>query len=272
MQNTNDPPTSHVTIAHLTDLRDDEFPAFAHAVALARSSNSKLVSIHAGTDPSASARIPNASDLLARWGVPPSASVQHERLVDDCCDDAVDTLVRALRRAAPELVVAATRARAGVSRAMFDSVAEAVVLHLAVPTLLLPVGGHGFVSESSGTVNLNRVLVAAGDSEAAQAGAARAAWLADLVAASELEVALVHAGSGSAPSVATPERRGTRFVARSIAGAVEHALPSEAERWNADLIVMPTRGHDSFRDILFGTHTERVLHHAARPILVVPLR
>jgi nucleotide-binding universal stress UspA family protein len=33
--------------------------------------------------------------------------------------------------------------------------------------------------------------------------------------------------------------------------------------------VMTTGGHDSFGDVLFGSHTERVLHQCRRPVLWV---
>jgi nucleotide-binding universal stress UspA family protein len=35
--------------------------------------------------------------------------------------------------------------------------------------------------------------------------------------------------------------------------------------------MMPTRGHDRAGDILRGSHTERVIHEASCPVLVVPL-
>jgi len=36
----------------------------------------------------------------------------------------------------------------------------------------------------------------------------------------------------------------------------------------ADLIVMSTRGHDSFADRILGSNTERVVRHAPCPVLV----
>ena len=38
-----------------------------------------------------------------------------------------------------------------------------------------------------------------------------------------------------------------------------------------DLVVMGTEGHDSIRDMLRGSTTERVLRHATCPLLIVPL-
>ncbi len=270
-----------LTIAHTTDLRDEEACAFTHAVALARHSCSKLVSLHANDDEAAEARMPQAVALLKRWQALPSEAVAgdeqklgmlHERILDNCCDDPVDTLVRAVKNAQPQLVISATHGREGLARTMIGSVAEAVALHVAVPMLLMPVDCHAFVSEETGRVTLQRILVAAGDPVAAEAGALHALWLADLAGASELDIELLHVKDGAAaPSLRLPERSGVRFHLESVDGPIDTALPQRARTMRADVIVMATRGHDSLRDSLLGSHAERVSRRAPCPVLTVPL-
>lgn len=270
-----------LTIVHTTNLQDEERGAFTHAVALALQSRSKLVSLHANDDEAAEARMPRAVELLVRWKALPSGAAAgderklgmlHERILDNCCDDPVDTLVRAVKNAQPQLVVGATSGREGLARTMIGSVAEAVALHVGVPVLLMPIDCRGFVSEETGRSTLRRILVAAGDSAAAETGALHALWLADLLGASDVEIELLHVEDGAAaPNPRLPERESAHFHMEQAEGPIEQALLQRAQTLRADVIVMATRGHDSLRDVLFGSHAERVLRRAQCPVLCVPL-
>jgi len=51
---------------------------------------------------------------------------------------------------------------------------------------------------------------------------------------------------------------------------VAHAIADIAERASADLIVTGTRGHSPIEGLLVGSVTQRLLHIARQPMLVVP--
>ena len=51
---------------------------------------------------------------------------------------------------------------------------------------------------------------------------------------------------------------------------VAHAIADIAEKANADLIVTGTRGHSPIEGLLVGSVTQRLLHIAKQPLLVVP--
>lgn len=51
---------------------------------------------------------------------------------------------------------------------------------------------------------------------------------------------------------------------------VAHAIADIAEKSNADLIVAGTRGHSPVEGLLLGSVTQRLLHIAKQPLLVVP--
>jgi nucleotide-binding universal stress UspA family protein len=53
-------------------------------------------------------------------------------------------------------------------------------------------------------------------------------------------------------------------------GGPAHPIAEIADEANADLIVAGTRGHSQIAGLLVGSVTQRLLHIAHRPVLVVP--
>ncbi|HEY6079594.1 MAG TPA: universal stress protein [Polyangiaceae bacterium] len=255
-------------IVHTAAFPEDE-TALAHATALAVRHSARLVSIHACAGPEQRPELPSAGPLLQRWGFP-ADSVAHDRVIHECCDDTVDTLLDAFRELRPDLVVSATHARSGVARLLLGSVAESVARNVGAPTLLLPIGGAGFVQPASGRVDLRRILVPAGSA----AEARRALDVAHLLARGsnvrEPEIVLLHVDDGlPLPRVETPP--GSRVTWRASAGSLDAVIPAMAQELDVSLVIMATHGHDGFSDVLLGSVTERVLHELERPLLWVPM-
>ena len=255
-------------IVHTTDLTAEDRVSLAHCVALASASSAELVSLHANDDPESSSAMPSAEDMLSEWGK--DSDVSFRKVVHNCCDDPVDTVLDAVRKLEPDLVAAAAHERGIVSRIFGGSRSEALAHNLEIPTLLFPAHGKSFVDER-GTLNLRRMLVPAGDPEAAQLGVHRAAWLAELAGVEALEVVVLHVGDEhDVPAVRLPERPGwTMTVVNTKGSDIEQAIVDHAK--DACLIVMATRGVDSVSDVVRGSHTDRVLHKARCPLLSVPL-
>lgn len=256
-------------IVHTTDLSGDDQAAFAHAVALASARGAKLCSVHACAGPAPERPFPDATRLLESWRSEREPIV-HEAMMHQCCEDVTDTLLDALRRVEPELVVTATHGRSGLARVFAESVAESVARNVKVPTLIVPLSGDGFVDGATGAVRLGRVLVPVGSAQEAQRGVRAAAWLLELAGVSDAEIVLLHVDDGTPmPAVELPP--GVKARARFAKGSLEQAVAEAAQSERACAVVMVTHGHDSVSDVLFGSHTERVLASAGCPVLSVPL-
>lgn len=256
-------------IVHATDLSGDDRIAFLHALALSSSSGAKLMSVHACAGPAPLREFPDARGVLAGWRSE-RREIQHETMLHECCEDVTDTLLDALRRVGPELVVTGTHGRSGMARLFAESVAESVARNVRVPTLIVPLSSDGFVDPATGAVRLGRVLVPVGDPSAAARGVAAAAWLLELAGVDDAEIVLLHVNDGTPmPPIDAPRAFATRV--RAAPEPFERAVADAAREERACAIVMATHGHDSALDVLFGSHTERVIAQAGCPLLSVPL-
>lgn len=254
------------TIAFATGLRDDEGPALTTAAALAAATGAKLFTVHASTGAPV-AELPRAEDTAAKWG----CVIDAETMLHTCCDDPADTLLDALRRITPELVVVGTHGRSGLAQVLTESVAESVARNVAVPTLFVPLHGKGLASPSSGSIDLHRLLVAAGDATATKVGLEAAAWLARAIGAPNVEVVLVHVDDGTTPPSDFEVPDGVSVIQKVAKGPLVDAIAELSLGYDACAIVMATRGHDGILDSLAGSHTEHVVRKVGCPLLSVPI-
>lgn len=230
-------------IAHTTDLSGDDGAALVHAAALAAAGAGDLITIHGNAPPGRAAALPDAGPLAAGWGRP----LRHQRRCHECCDDVTDTVLDALAAIAPAAVVTGTHARHGVSAWVRSSIGWALARNLAVPTLIVPNHGRGFVDGATGALQVGRVLIALDASRAAAAAAAAVR-------------AALDALLGPGP----------RVLRELVGGDLDAALHREVATWAPDLIALPhplAGGHAA----LIASRAERAMHDLATPILVVPV-
>lgn len=190
-------------------------------------------------------------------------------------------LIELIRRMRPDLTVMATHGRKGFARFFIGSVVQEVVQHAGRPVLCVRKPAHGY------GLPYGRVLVPTDLSQSSR----RAFPLAALFArAFEAQVIALHvcppstaarvvSMPGPTPAGAPTEDDVLRFLQPEfegrpvtaqvyVKGAPWYRVVQVAETEKADLVVMASQGHDSVRDEIIGSNTERVLRHAPCPVLV----
>jgi nucleotide-binding universal stress UspA family protein len=82
------------------------------------------------------------------------------------------------------------------------------------------------------------------------------------------KAALDTAADGARRAVAAGLVAQPRIVNRD--GDIETAILAAAAEIDADLILLGTRGRGAVKSLMLGSVTHAVLHHADRPVLVIP--
>ncbi|MFM0136273.1 universal stress protein [Caballeronia grimmiae] len=231
-----------------------------------------------------------SSDRLAQTG-----AVVRTHVIDLAAErsDVAHALARAALVDKADLMVLGTRQHRGFLRWLDPSVTEALSKIAPAAMIVVP-DGYANPSESFAS----RILFAVDGSPAALAALSigarmatsltqvravyvvdRAVRYSDFVPVTLLEDALIKEGE-RAIAAAAQRLRSIGNVARSNISAgsiatdisaddVPHALLREAERWNADLIVMGTHGRRGVQRALFGSVANRVACESKVPVMLV---
>ena len=254
-----------LTVVYATDLDSEEEPVLATATSFAIASDAKLVTVHAANGEVAPAQLPHPERLARQWG----RAVDCDSLIHSCCEDVTDTLLDALRRLRPDLVICGSHRRRGLSLLVSGSVAEAVARNIDVPTLVVPLNGFGLADASEGKLDVRHIIIPVGDDVSARVGLAAAEWFVEKARLASPELVLLEVGDE--PPALRDLPAGRRVRREAAGGSFEAAVQRVAGEQGGTLLVMATRGHDGVGDALLGSHTERVLRGAACPMLIVPV-
>jgi nucleotide-binding universal stress UspA family protein len=267
------------TIVHPTDFSTSSSDAFAHALRIAIATRSKLYLVHAADSKyDDQDGFPHIRHALALWRLmnendPPAAvgklGIKVAKIGLEP-QDPLRGLTRFLAKHPCDLIVLATHGRDGVAHWLHGSIAEELSRAARLPTLFVPSTARGFVDQTSGNVHLSRVLVPIDHSpQPVQALDTIQSFIAPMNEQGAA-IELMHVG-GIAPVVHRISD-GTIVPVALRAGDVTSTILEAANEQQADLIAMPTAGHQGFLDALRGSTTERVLRHAPCPVLAVPAK
>jgi nucleotide-binding universal stress UspA family protein len=208
--------------------------------------------------------------------------------------DPVDEIVRHASASGACLLVMATHGRGGLGRALFGSVADAVVRRSAIPVVLVRAWDDGAARQPPhGTPT---ILVPLDGSALAEVALPAAFDLAELLRGELVLVRVLQAPVAAAQATGAlgpvieigtsldderdeaaaylAARASTAPAGVAVATAVEtgpaaDAIMAVAVARRASLIVMATHGHGGILRTLFGSVTERVVRFGPCPVAVV---
>ena len=271
--------THRFTLAHPTDLSAEGRFAMNHALAVATASDATFYALHVDDGPVEPSRLPRFDETLERWADLGNEDARAARgrldyvlMNHTCCDDTIDTLLDALDTIEPDVMVVGTHQRDGLARFAKESVSEILASHGGKPTIFVPLMGRGFVNESTGRIEVTRVLVPVEAQSTASRAMLEIHRLLERMGVRDVVYTLVHVGEHDAlDTILAPEGIGARVERVRSTGPLVDAIVRVAEHTHADLIAMPTRGHDSLSDWLLGSRTERVVRKSPCPVVVFDL-
>ena len=272
-------------IFHPSDFSPASELAFAHALKIALQSKAKLdimhVEPHLNLAEEYWLNFPGIRSTLARWGILPTgarreavakAGLRIRKILTGGLDP-VDSMLRHFRKFRPHLIVLATHQRDGLARWMHKPVAEPLARKSGAMTLFIAPQGRGFVSLDDGRVNLKRILVPVDQDPHPQLAIEKASMLAQGMGCVGAEFRLLHVGrSTTMPMSELPPIPGSSYDTVIRQGNILNEILRAEQEWQADLLVLATRGHLDFLDALRGSTTERVVRGARCPVLAVPAR
>lgn len=262
------------SIAHPSDFSTSGQIAFEHALRLALLNRCRLDILHVRSPHAKDDwdHFPRVREVLTRWGfLEPGSCVENipaatgieVRKVEIRDAEAYEGLSRFMLRHRPDLIVMASHGRAGLGRWVKPSVYAEVEYDRSVPALIFGPAARPFVDTATGQIELKRVLVPV-DGDPDPGSAVRV--LDSLVEGLDVELDFLHVGAADFPDL--PGAQGQRRAVRRIDGSVIDTILDQARE--AGLIAMPMIGCDGLLDAIRGSTSERIVHAAASPVLLLP--
>lgn len=193
----------------------------------------------------------------AGWGAQP--------LVERCFGGDGHQLARLAEQQDADAVVVGSRGLSGL-QAVLGSTSDLVVHVSPVPVLVIP---FPLTTSERQAIGSGPVLVASDGSPGAERAAATSAALFP-----DRELLRVTVGDPDEPGATSTEPVDTlRIPLRRHAGrarSIADALNKHASERAAAVLVVGSRGQSGGRELLLGSVAKAVLHHAHRPVLIVP--
>ena len=271
------------SILHPTDFSSASEVAFDHALALSVSTGSSLSILHIEKQTFSRSdwnSFPHVRAKLLKWGIIDHNIKREELLsqtgikiqkIEITSRSAVSSIVDYVDKHPVDLIVLATHGRIGLPGWLRGSVSEPVLRKCRKRTIFIPEQVNGFIN-SEGRINLENIIIPV-DFEPNPLPAIR--YTVDFVRtysiSEKINVYIFHVGDSiklDRIEMYSDER--IKIFKEIISGNVIEEIMKKSKLINANLMVMPTSGHNGILDILRGSTTERLLHHAECPVLAYP--
>lgn len=251
----------------------DETQALAMAAGLAKAADAELLCVHATSDETSLSDSELSQTAHNELALPWFHTVRVRRMRHTCCENVTDTLLDAISRHQPDLVVLGTHGRGQLSQLLSESVTESLVRNLSIPTLVVPLVprrpelGEQLIDVATGDVLIRKLVVAAGDQTSQIKGLELASLMQQILGIASMPTQLACIGHLASHQPSDFPDLAIDSFADTDGRSVETSLLKLTEHTAGQLLIMATRGHDSISDAVYGSTFERVLRSATLPIL-----
>ncbi|MGB0908909.1 MAG: universal stress protein, partial [Nitrospirales bacterium] len=168
------------------------------------------------------------------------------------------------------LIVLATHQLGG--HPFFPSVSEPVARKSHTITLFIPKGTKGFVSPEDGTLQLQKILIPIDHDPHPGLAFHALMTLLNVLDCKAATITVLYLGEkDNMPKYVSPQRNIDTWHNVAYHEEVVEGILQTEQKTGADLILMPTQGHQGFLDALRGSTTERIVRKARCPVLAVPI-
>ncbi len=273
------------SILHPTDFSHRSDKAFAHALAIALTRQTKLTLLHVGPETEERVRwsqFPHVRRTLTKWGVlkagAPRAAVFEQlnlriKKISVPSRRPVRATADYLQSHPADLIVLGTEGRSGLPRWLDPSVAEPLARAANTMTMFVP--NHArrtLIGTTTGELRLRNILVPVDRRPDFGAAMEIARSTAETLGKDVVRITLAHVGSEAMRWPVLNDGPHWRWQVVQFGGDAVTQILTAADQLEADLIVMPTEGQHGVLDMLRGSTTEQVLRMAHCPVLAVPAR
>lgn len=280
MHQQDQPDKSEIHIVCTTDFTPDSERSFYHALALALAKRARLTLLHVGTESREQVpwqRFPSVRETLQRWRLIQSPQPR------EAVTEMIEVRKKAMRDEEPvqgildfidvhrvDLLVMIAHQIQGWGPLRKTPTALRVLRAAASDLLLLPDDGPDVLDRESGQFHLRHILLPVCGNRDIRGAISSIGALLHKVAGDGLSVTLLETGNGKRRTDhPLPANPGIDWQVVQRPGKPLEIILEEADRIDADLIVMPaTRGTRLF-DRWNGTRPEQVLSRVRRPLLAV---
>jgi len=276
----NEPRMAIKNVLHPTDFSEVSTVAFYHALKVSLLTKSKFSIMSLDSDGADWEDFPSIRKTLEQWQLLPKLSprsavaelgIRASKIIPDHRDP-VEAVVGFLKTHAVDLIVLATSNQEDRVSWLGKSVAQPLARRAAEMTLFLPDGSNGFVSQTDGSVSLQRILIPVAETPRPQPAIEAVCRLVKGLNCPQGTFTLIHAGQpGSFPRIRQRDIPGWEWKKEVRSGDTIQTIVDTANEIEADLVVMATDGRSGFLEGLRGSHSERVLRQTGVPLLTVPV-
>ncbi|MFP4012523.1 MAG: universal stress protein [Chitinispirillaceae bacterium] len=254
---------------------DNTLVPFVHALKLAQVTQGEFEIVDVRSEEEALEHL-GVRGVLEKWGVLPSGShrsdlsqigLKVKKVVKN--GNKRREILRRLDKRPHDLMVLGVENHSSLSRIFSSDLSRSLCDHFPAATIFVPDNGRSFVDEETGRLNLNTILLPLADSSSYDFTMRYLDRFLTLLPGVKPTVIGLHSGTGF-PKIKRPSPEKVHWLETVRSESVVDAIAHAAEIYNADLILMCTKGRYSLARKLAGTLTEKTVRSSPCPLLSIP--